>query len=96
MSVTTLRKRINQYVTFETQFLNFPKELNVRNCICFGYLQGMRVNKLKGMSVFTFDSVSYLRTSQNAKTKDLYIHCLGYIEHTKTITSIILKEQPFN
>ena len=79
-----LIKKYNQYRTIQTRFLNFENE--VKNLQFVGYVKNDGISKMKGITVFNFDTISYLSTSENG-----FIHCVGLID--KQIFQIILRNK---
>jgi hypothetical protein len=79
-----LIKKYNQYRTIQTRFLNFESE--VKNLRFVGYVKNDGISKMKGISVFNFDTISYLSTSENG-----FIHCVGLVD--KQIFQIILRNK---
>jgi hypothetical protein len=91
--MTTLRKRQNQYRTVKVDFECFPEEINVREYELHGHLQGQRINRLKGMNIFDFDVIVWLKTSRNSKNKIEFLQCLGVRNCSEGLTTIILKKK---
>lgn len=81
----TLTKHFHRYNTQRVNFLNFPESVNINNLNFYGYLKNNQVSKYKGVTIFNFDTISFLRASQTG-----FIHCVGLIG--KITTAIILKE----
>jgi hypothetical protein len=79
-----LIKKYNQYRTIQTRFLNF--ECEVKNLRFVGYVKNDGISKMKGITVFNFDTISYLSTSENG-----FIHCVGLVD--KQIFQIILRNK---
>lgn len=91
--MTILRKRLNQYLTVKVEFASFPEEIKVREYEFFGHLQGQRLNRVKGMNVFDFDLIIWLRNSVNAKKEVEFIHCGGMVYGSTDITPIVLRKK---
>ena len=79
-----LIKKYNQYRTIQTRFLNFESE--VKNLRFVGYVKNDGISKMKGITVFNFDTISYLSTSENG-----FIHCVGLVD--KQIFQIVLRNK---
>ena len=79
-----LIKKENQYRTIQTRFLNFESE--VKNLRFVGYVKNDGISKMKGITVFNFDTISYLSTSEQG-----FIHCVGLID--KQIFQIVLRNK---
>jgi hypothetical protein len=77
----TLRREINRYRTLEVQLINFPN--NVRKFEFYGYVKNDGVSKMKGITIYNFDTISYLSTSEKG-----FYHCVGL--NGKILTQIIL------
>jgi len=86
----TLRREINRYRTLEVQLINFPADIRLSMYEYHGHLQGERVNIMKGIDVFTFDTVSFLKSSQNAKITHEFIHAIGYRSKEKACQQLFL------
>jgi hypothetical protein len=89
----TLKREINRYRTLEVQLINFPADIRLSMYEYHGHLQGERVNIMKGIDVFTFDTVSFLKSSQNAKITHEFIHAIGYRSKEKSVSTIIFKKR---
>lgn len=57
-----ITKQINRYRTQSVNFLSFPCEVD--NLELIGFTKNDGVSKMKGLSVFNFDAISYLGTSE--------------------------------
>jgi len=79
----TLIKSVNQYRVISTMFLNF--ECDAQELEFEGYVKNDGISKMKGVSVYNFDTISYLSTSEKG-----YIHAVGLIG--KQLYQIILKQ----
>lgn len=79
----TLIKSVNKYRTQQTKFINF--ECDVQNLEFVGYVKNDGISKMKGITVYNFDTISYLSTSEKG-----YIHAVGL--SGKILTQIILKQ----
>ena len=64
-------------------FLNF--DFNIVKLEFYGYVKNDGVSKMKGISIYNFDTISYLSTSEKG-----FYHCVGL--NGKILTQIILKE----
>ena len=89
----TLKRYINQYRTIETKLINFPDDIMLSTYVYKGHLQGERVNKMQGIDAFTFDTISFLKTSQNAKKTTTFIHAIGYRSAEKSVSTIIFEKR---
>jgi hypothetical protein len=78
----TLIKSVNQYRVISTRFINF--DFDVKNLVFVGYQKNDGVSKMKGITVYNFDTISYLSTSEKG-----YIHAVGL--SGKQLYQIILK-----
>ena len=81
----TLTKHFHRYNTQRVNFISFPESVNIHNLNFYGYLKNNQVSKYKGVTIFNFDTISYLRTSETG-----FIHAVGLIG--LVTTAIILKE----
>jgi hypothetical protein len=79
-----LIKKENQYRTIQTRFLNF--ECDVKRLEFVGYVKNDGISKYKGVTVFNFDTISYLSTSELG-----FIHCVGLVG--KQIFQIVLRNR---
>jgi hypothetical protein len=79
----TLIKSVNRYRTQKTRFINF--ECDVKNLVFEGYVKNDGISKMKGITVYNFDTISYLSTSEKG-----FYHCVGL--NGKILTQIILKQ----
>lgn len=83
----TLKRYINQYRTIATKLINFPDE--IRNLEFYGYVKNDGVSKMKGITIYNFDTISYLSTSEKG-----FIHCVGL--NGKILSQIILINNQIN
>jgi hypothetical protein len=79
-----LIKKENQYRTIQTRFLNF--DFDVKRLEFVGYVKNDGISKMKGITVFNFDTISYLSTSELG-----FIHCVGLVG--KQIFQIVLRNK---
>lgn len=93
MKTITLRKIENQYRTIQVKLESFPDDIRPKDYALFGYLNGERINRIKDMTLFSFDLVIYLKNSLNLKNEIEFIHCLGWRNDTNLFTPIILKRK---
>ena len=63
-------KQINRYRTVEVRFLSFPFIPN--NIEVVGVVLNDGISKMRGLDVFDFDTISYLKTSEKG-----FIHAVG-------------------
>lgn len=70
--------------TLNVCFLNF--DFNIGNLEFYGYVKNDGISKMKGISIYNFDTISYLSTSEKG-----FIHCVGL--NGKILSQIILKER---
>jgi len=75
-----------------TMFLNFPKHIDPTKLKVVGYLQGERVDRLKGHTVYFYDTVSFMNESPNANNAKPFIHAIGYNGTSKRTQTLILKQ----
>ena len=54
-----LTQYINRYRTLSVWAFCFPKEINPYTLKFYGYIKNGGISKMKGLSLFSFDSVSY-------------------------------------
>lgn len=81
MKMQTITKSDNQYRTQITRFINF--QCDAQDLEFAGYVKNDGISKMKGITVFNFDTISYLSTSEKG-----YIHAVGLID--KQLYQIIL------
>ena len=79
----TLIKSVNQYRAISTRFINF--DCNAQDLEFVGYVKNQGVSLMKGITVYNFDTISYLSTSEKG-----FIHAVGL--SGKILTQIILKQ----
>ena len=79
----TLIKSVNQYRVISTRFINF--NCNAQELEFVGYVKNDGISKMKGITVYNFDTISYLSTSEKG-----FYHCVGL--NGKILTQIILKQ----
>ena len=79
--VTIESMRHNKMLT--VCFLNF--DFHIGKLEFYGYVKNDGISKMKGITVYNFDTISYLSTSEKG-----FYHCVGL--NGKILTQIILKE----
>ena len=80
-----------RFRTIQSQtFVQFPSDLNTEKLKVVGYAQGCRINSKQPLKIAHFDSVSFLRYSENEKDKTPYLHAIGYRDEGKQVTFLIL------
>jgi hypothetical protein len=74
---------------FQTVIIRFPNELrnnfNFSDYSLYGYLQGERCDKCNTLSIHHFESIEIIHESENAVTKEKFIHAIGYLNNKKSI-----------
>ena len=83
-----LKKRINQYRTIKTFFVMFPSAIDIKTLEIESYTLENGQSRLKGISVFNFDTISLI----NISSKGFY-QCIG-LNGSKQ-NQIILKQKMF-
>ena len=71
-------------------FVSFPSDLNTEKLKVVGYCQGNKINSKQPLKIAHFDSISFLRYSENEKDKKQFIHAIGYRENQKQLTILVL------
>ena len=71
-------------------FVQFPSDLKHENLKVVGYCQGDKINRKQPLNIAHFDSISFLRYSENEKDKKKFIHAIGYRDEGKQITFLVL------
>lgn len=79
----TLTKKVNQYRTQQVNFISF--EIPIDSLEVVGFVKNDGVSKMKGLTVFNFDTISYLSTSEKG-----FLHCVGL--SGKQLYQLILKQ----
>ena len=74
-------------------FVQFPSDLKHENLKVVGYCQGDKINRKQPLNIAHFDSISFLRYSENEKDKKKFIHAIGFREEGKQITFLVLTEK---
>lgn len=74
-------------------FVQFPSDLKHENLKVVGYCQGDKINHKQPLNIAHFDSISFLRYSENEKDKKKFIHAVGFREEGKQITFLVLTEK---
>ena len=93
MKTIVHRKYVNQYRTIKVQFESFPEHIRPKDFNFYAYLNGERANKVKGMTLFDFDTIIFLQESKNTKNEIEYVHCLAHRDGSTFLTPIILKRK---
>lgn len=71
---------------------DFPEGVIAENLRVIGYAQGNKIDRLKQLTVWHFDTIHLLHQSRNVLDKKPYIHALGYKNDSKRVTFLILEE----
>lgn len=74
-------------------FVQFPSDLKHENLKVVGYCQGDKINRKQPLNIAHFDSISFLRYSENEKDKKKFLHAIGFREEGKQITFLVLTEK---
>lgn len=94
MTLIRTTHKIERFRTIQQQtFVQFPSDLKHENLKVVGYCQGDKINRKQPLNIAHFDSISFLRYSENEKDKNKFIHALGYREEGKQITFLVLKHE---
>jgi len=74
-----VNKRVQQRIKepVNTWLLNFPNDIHPKDFELLGWLQGDKIDTLKGLSWDDFDSIYYYGISTNPKNKKQFIHALS-------------------
>jgi hypothetical protein len=67
----TLRKRVNRYRTLTTHFYDF--DCDVRKLQLYSHTKFEAQSKLKGLTIWDFETISFLRETNG------FYHCVGYV-----------------
>jgi len=84
----TLVKIQNRYRLLKTIFVNFPLDISIRNLEVDSYTLENGQSRLKGISIFNFDTISLI----NVSSKGFY-HCIGL--NGPKQTQIVLRKKVF-
>lgn len=92
MTLIRTPQKIEKFRTIQQQtFVQFPSDLKHENLKVVGYCQGDKINRKQPLNIAHFDSISFLRYSENEKDKKPYIHAIGFREEGKQITFLVLE-----
>lgn len=83
-----------RFRTIQQQILSqlpWPSDLKHENLKVVGYCQGDKINHKQPLNIAHFDSISFLRYSENEKDKKKFLHAIGYREEGKQITFLVLE-----
>lgn len=84
----------NQYRKNQKVILyNFDADFNQSEYEVFGYLQGDKVDRLKDLTIFHYDSIQFIEKSTNAKKGGEFIHAVAHRFKENTYKTIILKRK---
>lgn len=91
MGLFRTKPKPERFRTIQSQtFVQFPSDLNTENLKVVGYAQGDKINRKQPLKIAHFDSISFLRYSENEKDKTPFIHAIGYRDEGKQLTFLIL------
>lgn len=99
MTLIRTPKKIERFRTIQQQtFVQFPSDLKHENLKVVGYCQGDKINHKQPLNIAHFDSISFLRYSENEKDKKKFLHAIGFREEGKQVTFLVLEyeNQPTN
>ena len=63
----------------DNYYLNF-EGIDIDKLRLIGYVQGMRVDSCKTLTLSNFESISFVKTSENSINKKQYIHAIGLLK----------------
>lgn len=93
MTAITTPQRQERFRTIPCQnYFSFPEGFKPSQYRIKGYAQGERMNFKHHLTLDCFDSISFLRTSQNDKNGKSYIHALGTRIKEDSVTFLILEK----
>ena len=76
---TTQPMKDNYRIIPSKCYVNF-EGIDIDKLRLIGYVQGMRVDSCKTLTLSNFDSISFVKTSENAINKKQYIHAIGLLK----------------
>lgn len=94
MTLIRTPQKIERFRTIQQQILSqlpWPSDLKHENLKVVGYCQGDKINHKQPLNIAHFDSISFLRYSENEKDKKKFLHAIGYREEGKQITFLVLE-----
>jgi len=75
-----------------TLFVGFEEHnINTNELTIKGYLQGQRVDKLKGLKTSFYDMIQYIGEAPNAKNNKGFIQALAWTKNKNIYQVLILK-----
>lgn len=80
----TITTKQNQYRTMKAYFIGF--EIPVDNLVVESYTKENGQSRMKGLSVFSFESISYLHTSEKG-----FIHAVAWLGNVRY--QLVLKNE---
>lgn len=86
-----LTRTVNRYQTDAVNFHSFPDEIDVKQLRYYGHLQGERVNRLKGVTIWDFTDIEWLKKSCNSKNEIEFVHCVGRVGNSIGLTALVLR-----
>lgn len=80
----------------KTSFDYLPDTILRKNIVLEGYVIGNRVGKPKDLTCDHFDSIQFVRYSQNPKERGVFFHAIGYRKQEDDFTMIVCRLLNFN
>lgn len=74
------------------QFYLVPNHIDVSKLKMVGYLQGDKISTSDCLNLNFFDTLQYIRNSDNVKNGKRYVHLIGYAKSSRQYTIIIAQE----
>lgn len=91
-TMKTLTKYVNRYRTLKVDMECFPEAIDVEQLKFYGHFQGERINRIKGMTLFDFESIVFVKESINAITRKNFIQCVAFRDSKKVDPIFIVLE----
>ena len=94
MTLIRTPQKIERFRTIQQQILSqlpWPSDLKHENLKVVGYCQGDKINRKQPLNIAHFDSISFLRYSENEKDKKKFLHAIGFREEGKQVTFLVLE-----
>ena len=94
MTLIRTPQKIERFRTIQQQtFVQFPSDLKHENLKVVGYCQGDKIDRLKNLTIFHFDSLEFITKSTNVKKGSDFIHAKGHRKKEGSFKVLFLKRK---
>jgi len=87
------KEKKERFRTIQPQIFYLIPGVDIFDYEVDGYLQGERVDKLKGLTIAHYDQIQIIRKSTNTNKGGEFLHGIGWRKKENQYTCLVLKKK---